>query len=203
MTDNIHPIFDSILTRAEKEELLHQNGLVVWLTGLSGSGKSTLAKGLERQLYEKGILTILLDGDNLRTGLNAGLGFSEEDRNENIRRVAETAKLFVNAGVVTVCSFVSPTIEIRNLAKAIIGSNDFYEVYIEATFDACAKRDVKGLYKKALKGEIKNFTGLDAPFEPSERPFITINTEYDSEDESLNKLFEAILPVAKRDHDIL
>ncbi len=203
MTDNIHPIFDSILTRAEKEKQLHQNGLVVWLTGLSGSGKSTLANGLERQLYDEGVLTKLLDGDNLRTGLNAGLGFSDEDRNENIRRVAETAKLFVNAGVVTICSFVSPTIEIRRLAQSIIGKEDFYEVYVEASFEACAKRDVKGLYGKALKGEIKNFTGLDAPFEPSQSPFIRINTENDSEHESLQILFNAVLPVVKKGHDII
>ena len=149
MTKNIHPIFDNILGREAKEDLLGQHAVVIWMTGLSGSGKSTLAKGLEAKLHQDGILTKLLDGDNLRTGLNKNLGFSEEDRTENIRRVAEAAKLFVENGTVTICSFVSPTISIRAMAAEIIGSNDFLEVIVEASFDECAKRDVKGLYKKA------------------------------------------------------
>ena len=203
MPENIHPIFDSILTRAEKEKLLGQRGMVLWLTGLSGSGKSTLARGLEQKLYKEGILTKLLDGDNLRTGLNAGLGFSDEDRNENIRRVAETAKLFMNAGVVTICSFVSPTIAIRSMAREIIGKDDFFEVFVKASFEECAKRDVKGLYEKAKNGEIKNFTGLDAPFEPSEDPFIEIDTEINTVEDSLNQLFVAVLPKVKEEHDIV
>ena len=203
MSENIHPIFNLILSKEEKESLLGQRGFVLWLTGLSGSGKSTLARGLEQKLYKEGILTKLLDGDNLRTGLNAGLGFSEEDRNENIRRVAETARLFVDTGIVTICSFVSPTAEIRSLAKNIVGEKDFFEIYVHASFDECAKRDVKGLYKKALQGEIKNFTGLDAPFEQSQDPFITIDTEKDSEEESLNKLFVAVLPIVREEHDIV
>ena len=197
MDRNIHPIFDSLLPREKKEKLLGQKGIVLWMTGLSGSGKSTLAKGLEAMLYEKGVLTKLLDGDNLRTGLNFDLGFSDEDREENIRRVAEAAKLFVNCGIVTICSFVSPTIRIRELAKKIIGVNDFYEVYINASFTTCAERDVKGLYKKAMSGEIKNFTGLDAPFEPSVSPFIELNTDNESVDGSLNTLFRSVLPVIK------
>lgn len=201
MAKNIHPIFDSILSRIEKEKILGQRGLVLWLTGLSGSGKSTLARGLEKKLFAEGVLTKLLDGDNLRTGLNAGLGFSEEDRIENIRRVAETAKLFVDTGIVTICSFVSPTKEIRTMAKKIIGKDDFFEVYVQASFEECAKRDVKGLYEMAINGEIKNFTGLDAPFEPSKNPFIVINTEKDSEEESLNKLFVAVLPKVREEHD--
>jgi adenylylsulfate kinase len=201
MAKNIHPIFDSILSRIEKEKILGQRGLVLWLTGLSGSGKSTLARGLEKKLFKEGILTKLLDGDNLRTGLNAGLGFSEEDRIENIRRVSETARLFVDTGIVTICSFVSPTKEIRTMARKIIGKDDFFEVYVQASFEACAKRDVKGLYKKAINGEIKNFTGLDAPFESSRSPFIVINTEKDSEEESLNKLFVAVLPKVREEHD--
>jgi len=201
MAKNIHPIFDSILSRIEKERILEQRGLVLWLTGLSGSGKSTLARGLEKKLFKEGILTKLLDGDNLRTGLNAGLGFSEEDRTENIRRVAETAKLFVDTGVVTICSFVSPTKELRNMAKKIIGKDDYFEVYVKASFEACAKRDVKGLYEKAINGEIKNFTGLDAPFESSRNPFIVIDTEKDSEEDSLNKLFVAVLPKVREEHD--
>jgi len=198
MTEHIHPIFDSILSRKEKEKLLQQKGLVLWLTGLSGSGKSTLARGLEQKLYKDGVLTKLLDGDNLRTGLNSGLGFSEEDRNENIRRVAETAKLFMEAGIVTICSFVSPTKQLRSMASEIVGKKDFFEAYVDASFDECAKRDVKGLYEKAINGEIKNFTGLDAPFEPSENPFIIIDTEKDSEEESLNKLYLALLPKVRK-----
>lgn len=197
MDRNIHPIFDSLLPREKKEKLLGQKGIVLWMTGLSGSGKSTLAKGLEAMLYEKGVLTKLLDGDNLRTGLNFDLGFSDEDREENIRRVAEAAKLFVHCGIVTICSFVSPTIRIRELAKKIIGVNDFYEVYVNASFTTCAERDVKGLYKKAMSGEIKNFTGLDAPFEPSVSPFIELNTDNESVDGSLNTLFRSVLPVIK------
>ena len=144
-------------------------------------------------MHQEGVLTILLDGDNLRTGLNKNLGFSEEDRHENIRRVAETAKLFLHNGVVTICSFVSPTIPLRNMAKEIIGEDDFLEVYIEASFEACAKRDVKGLYKKALQGEIKDFTGLDAPFDTPEQPFLIIETEKLSIDESLDLLYQKVI----------
>lgn len=193
MANNIHPIFDTILSRTEKESALNQKGVVVWLTGLSGSGKSTIARGVEQLLHQQGILSKLLDGDNLRTGLNSNLGFSENDRDENIRRVAETAKLFVETGVVTICSFVSPTIKIRNNAKKIIGEDDFLEVYVNASFEACTKRDVKGLYKKALAGEIKNFTGLDAPFESPKNPFIKLDTETQSIEDSTQELFDSIL----------
>ena len=193
MATNIHPIFDSILSRSEKENLLNQKGVVVWLTGLSGSGKSTIAQGVEHLLYKDKIITKLLDGDNLRTGLNANLGFSEEDREENIRRVAESAKLFVETGIITICSFVSPTVQIRERAKGIIGAADFLEVYVNASFDACAKRDVKGLYKKALAGEIKNFTGLDAPFEAPQNPYITLDTVNQSINESIEQLYNSIL----------
>lgn len=197
MEDNIHPIFERTLSTADKEKLLNQRGLVLWMTGLSGSGKSTIAIGLEKQLHEIGILTQLLDGDNVRTGLNKNLGFSEEDRTENIRRVAETAKLFSQCGIITLCSFVSPTIAIREMAQTIIGSGIFYEIYINASFEECAKRDVKGLYEKAMKGKIKNFTGLDAPFEPSISPFITLDTEKEDANTSVNKLFEAVLPLVR------
>ncbi len=193
MAENIHPIFDSILNRKEKEILLNQKGIVVWLTGLSGSGKSTIAQGVEHLLHKKGILTKLLDGDNLRTGLNGNLGFSKKDREENIRRVAEVAKLFMETGIITICSFVSPTIKIRTSAKRIIGDVDFMEVYVNASFEECAKRDVKGLYKKALAGEIKNFTGLDAPFESPSHPNVIINTANQSIEESVTQLFNSIL----------
>jgi len=193
MTENIHPIFDNILGRKEKEDILNQNAVVIWMTGLSGSGKSTIARGLESKLHRQGILTKLLDGDNLRTGLNKNLGFSEDDRIENIRRVAETAKLFLDNGTVVICSFVSPTIIIRDMAAEIIGRNDFLEVMVEASFDECAKRDVKGLYKKALSGEIKNFTGLDAPFELPEEPYLNIDTEKLSIDESIELLYQVVI----------
>jgi len=198
MAQHLHPIFDSMLTREEKEGMLNQNGLVLWMTGLSGSGKSTLAKGLEKKLYQEGILTKLLDGDNLRTGLNTDLGFSDEDRTENIRRVAETAKLFMNCGIVTICSFVSPTLKIRNIAREIIGDRDYFEVSVHASFEECAKRDVKGLYEKAIRGEIKDFTGLDAPFDESENPFVKIDTEKESVEDSLHNLFRAVLPIVRK-----
>lgn len=187
---HIHPVFDRLLQRSDKEQLLEQKGLCIWLTGLSGSGKSTLAIGLERKLHAMGILCKVLDGDNVRTGLNGNLGFSEDDRYENIRRVAEVNKLFLYTGIVTINCFVSPTKDIRNLAKNIIGSEDFYEVYINASFDECAKRDVKGLYKKALAGEIKNFTGLDAPFEAPEDAALEIDTHTLDIESSIESLFD-------------
>jgi len=193
MADNIHPIFDSILNRNDKEVLLSQRGVVVWLTGLSGSGKSTIAKGVEQKLYDNRIITKLLDGDNLRTGLNGNLGFTDSDREENIRRVAEVAKLFVENGIVTLCSFVSPTFAIRENARNIIGDADFLEVYVKASFENCAKRDVKGLYKKALAGQIKNFTGLDAPFDEPTQPAVLIDTNIQSIEESIDTLYNSII----------
>ena len=197
MTTNIHPIFDNMLDRKAKENLLNQNAVVIWMTGLSGSGKSTIARALEQKLHQEGILTKLLDGDNLRTGLNKNLGFSEEDRLENIRRVAESAKLFLENGVVTICSFVSPTIDIRKMAEEIIGADDFLEVFVDASFDECANRDVKGLYKKALKGEIKDFTGLDAPFDKPVKPFLNIDTEKLTVEESADLLYQNVIKKIK------
>jgi adenylylsulfate kinase len=147
------------------------------MVGLSGSGKSTLARALENELHQQGHLTQLLDGDNLRTGINNNLGFSEQDRLENIRRAAEVSKLFMNAGLITICSFISPTEEIRTIARNVIGEQDFFEVYINAPFEVCEQRDVKGLYKKARNGEIKNFTGLDAPFEAPQNPAVEVRTD--------------------------
>lgn len=193
MADNIHPIFDNMLDRKAKESLLNQQAVVIWMTGLSGSGKSTLAKILEKKLHHQGILTKLLDGDNLRTGLNKNLGFSEQDREENIRRVAETARLFLENGVVTICSFVSPTKALRNMAREIIGEDDFLEIFVDASFDECAKRDVKGLYKKAIKGEIKDFTGLDAPFDTPKKPFLNIDTEKLTINESADLLYQNVI----------
>ena len=186
---NIHPTFHHLLQRSDKEALLQQKALCIWMTGLSGSGKSTIAQGLEKKLHEQGILTKILDGDNVRTGINNNLGFSEADRTENIRRIAEVNKLFLDAGIVTINSFVSPTKDIRDLAKSIIGEQDFYEVYINASFDECAKRDVKGLYKKAIAGEIKNFTGLDAPFEAPSDAALEIKTAEQSIEESIETIY--------------
>ena len=190
--ENIHPVFDQLLQRADREKLLGQKAKVIWLTGLSGSGKTTLAIGLERALHDAGKLVYVLDGDNIRAGINNNLGFSEEDRKENIRRIAEVAKLFAHAGVITVCCFVSPTIEIRELAKNIIGSGDFLEVYVNASLASCEGRDVKGLYAKARKGEIKDFTGIHQEFEAPVQPWLTITTDKQSREESLNTLLEAV-----------
>ncbi len=190
---NIHPVFDRIIGRDEKEQFLNQRARVIWMTGLSGSGKTTIAIGLEKELQKRGFLTQILDGDNIRTGINKNLGFSDEDRTENIRRIAEVSKLFVNCGIITINCFVSPTLSIREQAKEIIGDADFREIYVNASYKECEKRDVKGLYKKARNGEIKNFTGLDAPFEAPENAFLEINTADLSIEESVNCLVKAIL----------
>jgi adenylylsulfate kinase len=194
---NLFPIFDDILQREDKEILLQQHAKVIWMTGLSGSGKTTVAKGVERYLHSQGILNQLLDGDNIRIGISNNLTFSSEDRSENIRRISEVSKLFLNCGVVTLNCFVSPTIEIRNIAKEIIGEENFIEVYINASVATCEDRDIKGLYKKARKGEIKDFTGISAPFEAPLNPEIEINTSELSIDESVQKVLNYILPIIK------
>ena len=175
--EHIYPIFDSILSLSDKEKLLKQHSIVVWMVGLSGSGKSTLARALENTLHEKGYLTQLLDGDNLRTGVNNNLGFSDEERVENIRRAAEVSKLFMNCGVVTICSFISPTRAIREMAMDIIGVNKYFEIYVNCPLEECEKRDVKGLYAKARSGEIKDFTGINAPFEAPQNPGLELRTD--------------------------
>ncbi len=175
--NNIHPIFDRLVSRSEQERLLNQKGRVLWFTGLSGSGKSTIAEALERDLYNSGYLVKVLDGDNIRSGINKNLGFSLNDRKENIRRIAEVARLFLDSGIIVLCSFVSPTIEIRALAKEIIGVEDFNEIFIDTPLEICEARDVKGLYKKARAGEIKGFTGIDSPFEFPVSPRIVLKTE--------------------------
>lgn len=195
---HIHPVFDRLLSREDKEGLLRQRGCVIWMTGLSGSGKSTIAIALERQLHERGRFAVVLDGDNVRTGINNNLGFSEADRTENIRRIAEVAKLFVQNGAVVICCFVSPTIAIREQAKAIIGSDDFHEVFIDTPLDVCEARDVKGLYAKARTGEVKDFTGISAPFEAPTAPAIRIATQGRSQEESTMQLFNFIRPRIER-----
>ncbi len=189
---NIHPIFDRLVSREEQERLLNQNGKVYWFTGLSGSGKSTIAEALERVLFNEGYFVKVLDGDNIRSGINRNLGFSIEDRTENIRRIAEVAKLFVDSGVIVLCSFVSPTQEMRNQAKQIIGENDFYEVFIDTPLEICEQRDVKGLYKKARAGEIQGFTGIDSPYESPQNPFITIATVDKEVDQCVAELFQLV-----------
>lgn len=193
-SEHIHPIFDTVLQQSDKEQLLKQKGVVLWMVGLSGSGKSTIARALENELHNKGILTMLLDGDNLRTGVNNNLGFTDEDRKENIRRAAEVSKLFASCGVVTICSLISPLEEIRDQAKSIIGAENFLEVFVSCPFEVCAERDVKGLYKKALAGEIKNFTGLDSPFEEPKEPFAKVETDKNSLEECKDELINLILP---------
>lgn len=192
---NIYPIFDNLLNKQNKQQLLQQNAVVVWLTGLSGSGKSTIINQTERILYQKGFITQVLDGDNLRTGINANLGFSEHERTENIRRTAEIAKLFCNNGIITLCSLVSPTLEIREMAKQIIGNQNFLEVYINAPLNVCEQRDVKGLYAKARQGLIKNFTGIDAPFEIPKNPSLEIKTDKTSIFETSQILVNFLLPL--------
>ena len=191
---NIHPIFHRILQRSDKQQLLKQTAQVIWLTGLSGSGKSTIAEGLEKKLHENNFLTQILDGDNIRAGINNNLGFSEADRLENIRRIAEVSKLFLNCGVITINSFVSPTNDVRKLAKEIIGENDFIEIYVNCPLEICEQRDVKGLYAKARRGEIKDFTGITAPFEAPVAPTLEIKSNELTIEESVDKIFNFILP---------
>ena len=192
--EHIYPIFDKMLARVDKEKLLGQRGLMIWFTGLSGSGKSTIAIALERELHRRGILCRILDGDNIRSGINNNLGFTEADRVENIRRIAEVAKLFIDTGIVTLAAFISPNNDIREMAARIIGKDDFLEVYVSTPLKECERRDVKGLYAKARRGEIKNFTGITAPFEAPAHPALTLDTSVLSLEESVNRLLELVLP---------
>ncbi len=197
MENHIHPIFDRLLTRQDREQRLQQNSKVLWLTGLSGSGKSTIAEALERKLHNSGYFAQVLDGDNIRSGINSNLGFSLEDRQENIRRIAEIGKLYLNSGIITINSFISPTVEIRNFAKETIGAENFIEIYINAPIEVCEQRDVKGLYQKARKGIIKGFTGIDSPYEPPINPAIEIRTDQLSLEESVEQIFNYINPILK------
>jgi len=183
--NNIYPVYNQIISRQQKEDFLKQKAKVIWFTGLSGSGKTTLASGLEKRLFNE-------DGDNIRSGINNNLGFSVLDRKENIRRIAEISKLFLNCGVILLCTFISPTDEIRDLAKEIIGANDFLEIFVNTPLETCENRDPKGLYKKARKGEIQKFTGISSPFEEPKKPFLNIDNSNPDINQTIEVLFKKI-----------
>ena len=193
--NNIFPVFHKLLKREDKERLLKQKSKVIWMTGLSGAGKTTIAQSLEINLFNKGFLTQILDGDNIRSGINSNLSFSDQDRFENIRRIAEVSKLLLNSGVISINSFISPTKDIREMAKMIVGKENFIEVYVNASLAVCEQRDTKGLYVKARRGEIKDFTGINSPFEPPLNPNIELQTDKETIHECVQQLLEYILPL--------
>jgi len=193
MAKHIYPVFDRIYDRKVKEEILRQSAKVIWFTGLSGSGKTTLASNLEKELFFRRFFCQVLDGDNIRSGINNNLGFSEEDRLENIRRIAEVSKLLIDTGMITICSFISPTKEIRHKARNIIGENDFIEIFLNTPLEICERRDTKGLYKKARAGEIKDFTGISSPFEAPKHPDLEIDTSVTSIKDSVELIFDTII----------
>lgn len=199
MADHIHPEFHRFLTQQDKESLLGQHGIVVWMTGLSGSGKSTIANATERRLHEMGRITTILDGDNLRTGLNRDLGFSDDDRQENIRRTAEVAKLFASQGIITFVSLITPKNVFRHTARQIVGAG-YCEVFIRASYEQCAERDPKGLYKKAATGQVNQFTGKDSGFEEPDSAELVLDTGSHSVDECTTILIAHVLKLV--DHDI-
>lgn len=191
--NHIHPEFERQIPREDKEQLLGQKGLVVWLYGMSGSGKSTIANAAERVLHKQGRMTTILDGDNLRTGINKNLGFTDDDRRENIRRVSHMARVFAQQGIITFVSVITPRQELRDMARDII-ADDYFEVYIKASYKLCEQRDVKGLYAKAASGQIKNFTGKDSAFEEPSAPDLLIDTVGQSVEDSVITLLEAVRP---------
>ena len=176
------------VTRQDRESLLKQKGVVIWLTGLSGCGKSTIANEVAYKLHKIGKLAYVLDGDNIRHGLNKDLAFSPEDRNENIRRISEVAKLFADAGFVTLTAFISPYRKFRNFCRELAGPGRFFEVYVKASIETCEKRDTKGLYKKAKEGIIKDFTGINAPYEEPDAPELVVDTDIETVEESVEKV---------------
>jgi adenylylsulfate kinase len=190
--DEIHPVHDRLLGRADQEALLGQRGQVAWLYGLSGSGKSTIAAAVQRALHAEGRLVQVLDGDNIRAGLNRNLGFSDEDRRENIRRIAEVARLFVDTGTVVLASFITPLREFRARAREIVGAEDFLEVYVRASFEECARRDVKGIYGRAAAGKVARFSGKDSAFEEPEEPDLLLDTERATVEESVTRLLAVL-----------
>jgi len=190
---NVFPQFDSLLSRSDKEKLLKQRSKVIWFTGLSGAGKSTIGMGVEKKLFENGFLTQVLDGDIIRSGINSNLTFTKEDRLENIRRIAEVSKLFIHAGIITINCFISPTVKIRNMAKDIIGRENFIEIYVSTPLEVCEQRDVKGLYKKARDGQIQNFTGITSPFETPIKPDFIATTHDKTPEESIESVFNFVV----------
>lgn len=180
------------ITRTEREALLNQKGVVLWFTGLSGSGKSTIANEVAYQLHQQGKMTYLLDGDNIRHGLNKDLGFSPEDRAENIRRISEVAHLFMDAGLITMTAFISPYSKDRNFCRALVGNDRFVEIFCKATLTTCEDRDPKGLYKKAREGLIKDFTGINAPYEAPKNPEIVLDTDVLTIKESAQKVITTL-----------
>jgi len=177
------------ISKADRNKQNAHHSFVIWFTGLSGSGKSTIANHLEKKLFDLGVKTYSLDGDNIRSGLNKGLSFTEEDRTENNRRISEVAKLFIDAGLVTITAFISPLEDDRKKAREIIGDENFIEIFVNTPLEVCEARDVKGLYKKARRGEIDNFTGISSPYEAPVNPDIEIQTENESIEESVEKIF--------------
>ena len=180
------------VTRQRRNKLNEHRSVVVWFTGLSGSGKSTLAHELEEKLFQNGCKTFVLDGDNMRHGLNSNLDFSDAGRTENIRRISEVSKLMIESGLIVMTAFISPFYIDRNEARKLISNDDFIEIYCKASLEACEKRDIKGLYKKARAGEIKNYTGIDSPYEPPEKPDLVINTETETLEDSVDMIFSLL-----------
>lgn len=196
MEKNIIP-HTHLITKRERQAANKHRSLVIWFTGLSGSGKSTLAGKVEELLFEQGIKTYILDGDNVRTGINNNLGFSPEERKENIRRIGEMSKLFVDAGIVVLTAFISPYLSDRMLVKRLLNEGEFVEVYVKCPLEVCEQRDVKGLYKKARSGEIKDFTGINAPYELPQQPAITVETNKLTIDEAAGKIYDHIFALIK------
>lgn len=194
--NNLYPIKTKV-SQAQREQLMQQHATLIWFTGLSGSGKSTLAVQLEAQLHARGFKTYLLDGDNIRVGLNKDLSFTEEGRVENIRRIGEVSKLFLDAGVIVLSAFISPFKADRAQVKAIVGDDNIVEVFVDAPLEVCEQRDVKGLYKKARAGEVKNFTGIDSPYEAPDQPDVHIPTHQLSIEDSMEKLMKKLEPIIK------
>jgi len=184
------------VTKEDREKLLGQKGVVLWFTGLSGSGKSTIARAVEKRLFEEGHLCYVLDGDNIRFGLNKNLGFSPGDREENIRRISEVAKLFADAGVITLTAFISPYRADRDKARDLLKPGEFIEIYVDCPLEECEKRDTKGLYKKARAGEIKEFTGISAPYEEPFSPELVLDTAVETLEESVEKVITYLTELA-------